>query len=60
MGFMAKAIAAALTAGILSIAAPYLSPMGQQALGDVIGMVMTFVLGGGIAGVVTYMIPNKK
>jgi hypothetical protein len=57
--FMAKAIAAALTAGLLSYLAPYLSPLGQEYLGHGVTMVATVVLGGGIPGLITYLIPNR-
>jgi hypothetical protein len=57
--FMAKAIAAAVSAAILTYAAPYLSPLGQQALGDTVGVIATVALGGGLSGLITYLIPNR-
>jgi hypothetical protein len=57
--FMAKAIAAAVSAGLLTYAAPYLSPLGQQYLGDAVGVVVTVALGGGLSGLLTYLIPNR-
>ena len=57
--FMAKAIAAAISAGLLTYLSPYLSPLGQQYLGEGVGLIVTIVLGGGIPGLITYLIPNR-
>ena len=59
MGFMAKAIAAALSAGLLSALNPYLSPLGQEYLGNAVGIAVTVIIGGGIPGLLTYLIPNR-
>jgi hypothetical protein len=59
MMFMAKAIAAGLSAALLTAAAPYLSPLGQEVLGNAVTVVVTMVLGGGITGALTFLVPNK-
>jgi hypothetical protein len=56
--FMAKAIAAAISAGLLSYLAPYLSPLGQEHLGNAVNVVIALALGGG-TGLITYLIPNR-